>query len=414
MEVMFPACAGLDVHKRQVTACRRVARQGKPEIEVREFGTTTRELLALSDWLEEAGVTHACMESTGSYWKPVYQVLEGRFELLVANAQHVKAVPGRKTDVKDAQWLAELYAHGLLRPSFVPKEEQRALRELTRTRASFVQERARLSNRIQRVLEEANVKLASVASDVLGVSGRAMLAAMAGGEDDPAALAGLAKGRLKAKATELEEALEGRLLPHHRLVLGEMLAHVESLDGSIGRLDAAIERAMAEAEAPFESGVALLDTVPGVAPVSARTLLAEIGVDMDRFGTAERLCAWVGIVPGDCQSGGKRLSSRLRKGNRAAKTILVQMAHGAIRSGDGYLRALYERIARRRGKKKAIVAVAHSMLVAVFHMLKRGEPYRDLGKDFFERKKGPALARALARRLQSLGYEVQIREPSVS
>lgn len=409
MEVIHARCAGIDVHKRQVAVCARLASGSKVDIEVVEFGTTTRDLLSLSDWLRARGISQVAMESTGSYWKPLYNVLEGEFTLLLANAQHMKAVPGRKTDVKDAQWIAELHAHGLLRASFVPKAEQRGLRELTRTRATLVAERARLSNRIQKTLEDANVKLASVASDTLGASGRAMLKGIAGGEEDPKALASLAKGLLRKKTDALELALEGRIRPYHRVVLGELLAQVESLDASVSRLDEAIGDALGEAEDPFEAAVALVVTAPGTGEVAARAVLAEIGTEMERFVSAKHLASWAGISPGNKQSGGKRLSTRILPGNRWLKSTLVQMAYSAVRRKGTYLHALYKRLAGRRGKKKAIVAVAHSLLVSIYHMLRNGTPYQELGGAHFDKVDQAKTLERLTARIQNLGFDVRIQ-----
>ena len=408
MEVIHARCGGIDVHKRQITVCVRIASGGKVDVEVREFGTVTRDLLAMADWLRECQVGDVAMESTGAYWKPVYNILEGEFAILLANAQHMKAVPGRKTDVKDAQWIAELHAHGLLRPSFVPKLEQRALRELTRTRTTLLSERARLANRIQKVLEDANIKLASVASDVLGVSGRAMLRSMIQGCEDPKATSELARGLLRKKLSDLELALEGRVRPHHRIVLGELLKQVESLDASVKALDEAIDAAIKEAQDPFEEAVRLVSTIPGVAEVSARALLAEIGTNMDQFSTAGHLSSWGGISPGNKQSGGKRLSSRITAGNKWLKTTLVLIAHSATHQKGTYLQALYSRLASRRGKKRAIVAVAHSILVSTFHMLKNGVAYEDLGAEHFDRLTKSRTLERLTARIVSLGYNITL------
>jgi transposase len=410
MEVVYSRCGGVDVHKKQVTACARIASGSKFEIEVREFGTMTRDLLSMSDWFKERGVEHVAMESTGSYWKPVYNILEGEFSILLANAQHMKTVPGRKTDVKDAQWIAELHAHGLLRASFVPKQEQRGLRELTRTRTTLVAERARLSNRIQKVLEDANVKLGSVASDVLGVSGRAMLREMIAGRDDAKTTAQLAKGALRRKMGSLELALEGRIRSHHQIVLGELLNQVESLDASVARLDEAICEALKQAQDPFEEAVAILVTAPGVGPVSARAILAEIGTRMDQFPSAQHLASWAGISPGNKQSGGKRLSGRITPGNKWVKTTLVQVAQAASHQKDTYVHAQYCRVAARRGKKRAIVAVAHSLLVSIYHMLKNGKTYQELGAEYFDKLNQSRTIDRLAGRIASLGYRV-VLEP---
>jgi transposase len=349
------------------------------------------------------------MESTGSYWRPVYTILEGQFDLVVANAHHIKNVPGRKTDTKDAVWIADLLAHGLLKSSFVPPQRQRALRDLTRARSSLVAERARLSNRIQKLLEEANIKLASVATDVLGVSGRAMLHAIARGETDATAMAALARKSLKKKDAQLREALQGRVQSHQRIVLKELLYQVESLDGSVVRLEEAIGRAMEEGEEnPFERTAALIDTAPGASICASRGVVAEIGTDMRVFGSATRLCAWAGVAPGNFQSGGKRLSGKTLHGNKALKTLLVEIANAASRQKGTYCQALYHRLAGRRVRKRALVAVAHSLLNAFYHMILHGVPYQDLGADYFDRINKTKLVNGLRKRLTNLGYEVTI------
>jgi len=407
MEVLYPFCAGLDVHKRIVVACR-IMRDaaGKKVLQKRTFSTTTRDLLALLDWLQAGQVTHVAMESTGEYWKPVYNILEGSFELWVVNARHYKNVPGHKTDVKDATWIAELMEHGLLRPSFVPPQPQRDLRDLTRHRSNFVRERATVVNRVQKLLEGANIKLASVATDVLGVSGRAMLDALVAGTTDPTLLAALSRGRLNRKRDELEEALLGRVRPHHRLILRELLQQIDSLDASIARLDTAIE----EATAPFAEAVAALDTLPGVARRAAEGIVAEIGTDMTRFPTAAHLCAWAGVCPGNNESAGKRLSGRIRHGNLHLRGLLIQAAHAAAHTKGTYLSAQYHRLAARRGNKRAIMAVAHSILVIAYHLIQRKETYQDLGADYFDKQQPEATARRLVSRLQRLGYEVTLAQ----
>jgi transposase len=411
MEVLYPICGSIDVHKKQVTACVRVSKGVKAEHEVRQFGTFTGDLLSLSDWFSECGVTCVAMESTGSYWRPVYTILEGQFELVVANAHHIKNVPGRKTDTKDAVWISDLLAHGLLKASFVPPQPQRALRDLTRARSGFVGERARLSNRIQKLLEESNIKLASVATDVLGVSGRAMLHAISEGQDDAVALAQLARKSLKKKTTELEGALKGRIQPYQRVVLGELLRQVESLDGSISRLEDAIGKAIQGGpEYPFDEAAALIDTAPGASTTAARAVIAEIGTDMKAFGSSGRLCAWAGTAPGNHQSAGKRLSGKTLHGNRALKTLLVEIANAASRQNGSYCQALYRRIAARRGRKRALLAVANSLLKAFYHMLLNRVPYQDLGGDYFDRINKSSLVKGLTKRLANLGYDVTIKE----
>jgi transposase len=364
----------------------------------------TSDLLALSDWLSGHGCTHVAMESTGEYWKPVFNLLEGDFEVLLVNPQHVKAVPGRKTDVKDAEWLAELLRHGLLRASFIPPVAQRELRDLTRYRRTFIRERATLANRLQKVLEGANIKLASVATDVLGVSGRAMIKSLIEGGLDPEGMAQLAKGRLRDKKETLARALEGRVRPHHRFVMAELLRQIEGLDEAINRFDEQIR----EMCRPFEEAVALLDTIPGVGRQSAEMIVAEIGVDMSRFPSASHLASWAGVAPGNHESAGKRYSGRTRKGNRTLGTVLTQVAHAAARTKGTYLSSQYKRLAARRGSKKAIMAVAHSILVMAYHMILHKKPYREAGADYFDRLKPQVIARRLVRRLQALGYSIEL------
>ena len=406
MDILFTHCAGLDIHKKTVVACLLTQdAQGKTGRETRTFSTMTVDILELLDWLTAQGCTHVAMESTGEYWKPVYNLLEDHFTLLVVNARHIKTVPGRKTDVKDAQWIADLLQHGLLRPSFIPPAGQRALRDLTRYRGGFVRERATLCNRVQKLLEDANIKLASVASDVLGVSGRAMLDALLAGQTDATALASLAKGRLQEKRNDLERALHGRFAAHHRIILTELLCQIDSLDASIKRLSLEIEGACA----PFAEAVAHLDTIPGVARATAEVIVSEIGTDMSRFPTPGHLAAWAGVAPGNCQSGGKRLSNRTRQGNKTLKTALVQAAQAAARTRDTYLAAQCTRLTARRGRKKAIVAVAHSILVIVYRLLERGEDYCDLGANYFDQRQPQAVTRKLVGRLEQLGFDVSLQ-----
>jgi transposase len=410
MDLIHSHCAGLDVHKKTVVACR-IAPDALGELQqqTRTFATMTADLLALGDWLAEAGITHVAMESTGEYWKPVYNILEGQFELLVVNAHHIKMVPGRKTDLKDAQWIAQLLQHGLLRASFIPPAPQRELRELTRYRSTFIQERATLINRVHKLLESANIKLASVASNLLGVSGRAMLEAIILGQDDPKVLADLAQGRLKAKQDDLQKALLGRVKATHRLILSELLTQIDSLDASIARLDVAVEQACT----PFAEAVTHLDTIPGVARATAELIVAEVGTDMHRFASPGHLAAWAGVAPGNNQSGGKPLSGRVRQGNRVLKAGLVQAAQAAAHTRDTYLSAQYQRLAARRGKKKAILAVAHSILVIAYRLMERGEDYKDLGGHYFEQRNPEATVRRLTSRLAELGYEVVLNPKQV-
>jgi transposase len=404
MQVMYERCAGLDVHKKTVVGCV-VTPDGQ---ETRTFSTMTVDLLGLSDWLLACGCTHVAMESTGDYWKPVFNMLEGTFEVLLVNAQHVKAVPGRKTDVKDAAWLAELLQHGLLRASFIPPVAQRELRDLTRYRSTFIRERSTLVNRVQKLLEDANIKLAAVASDIMGVSARAMLAALLAGHADPHALADLAKGRLRSKRDQLAQALDGRVKPHHRFVLTELLCQIDSLDETIARFDTQIQ----EISTPFEAAIGLLDTIPGVARPTAEMIVAEIGTDMSRFPSADHLASWAGVSPGNHESAGKRTSGKTHKGNRFLRTVLVQAAHAAARTRSTYLSAQYRRLATRRGKKRAIMAVAHSMLIMAYYMIQRQEPYREAGGDFFDRLQPEDTARRLVKRLEHLGYQVTLQSPS--
>lgn len=407
MEVVFERCAGIDVHKRTAVACRITpGERGQPVPETRTFGTTTEELLRLSDWLSAGGCTHVALESTADYWKPIHNLLEGVFEVWLLNAQHIKAVPGRKTDVRDAQWIAELLRHGLVRPSFIPPPHQRELRELTRHRTNFVRERATLSNRVQKVLESANLKLASVASDVLGVSGRAMLAAIAAGEEDAARLAALAKGRLRKKREALEQALSGRVRPHHRFLLTELLVQIDGIEETIARFDAQV--ALACSVNDEDAIVELLDTIPGIARGTAELLVAAIGTDMGRFPSADHLASWAGVCPGNNESGGRQRAGRTRKGNSWLRAALVASAQAAVRTKGSYLAAQYHRIAARRGAKKAIIAVAHTLLTIIYHVIARREPYRELGADYFDRQKPTVTANRLVRRLRRLGFAVTI------
>jgi transposase len=411
MEVLYSRCAGLDVHKKTVVACLITPdRQGGWHKEVRTFGTMTLELLALSDWLQAAGCTHIAMESTGEYWKPVFNILEANLEVLLVNAAHVKNVPGRKTDIKDAQWIAELLQHGLLRPSFIPPPAQRELRDLTRHRSNFIRARSVLVNRVQQVLESANIKLAAVATDVLGVSGRAMLEQLVAGNTDARVMAELAKGRMRGKRELLEQALTGRVKPHHRFVLAELLCQIDGLDETVARFDAEIEAYCA----PFEQAIRRLDTIPGVGREMAEMIVAEIGVDMSHFPTADHLAAWAGLAPGNDESAGKRRSGRTRKGNRALRQGLIQAAHAAAHSKRTYLAAQYHRVAARRGSKRAIVAVAHSILVIAYHLIARQEEYRELGGDYFDRQRPEVTAKRLVIRLEKLGYHVRLEVPQAA
>jgi transposase len=408
MDVVHARCCGLDVHKRTVVACLLTsASGGEPSKEVRTFGAMTDDLLRLADWLTSVGCTHVAMESTGVYWKPVYNLLEGAVEVLVVNARHIKAVPGRKTDVKDCEWIAELLRHGLLHPSFIPDRPQRELRELTRYRTSLIQERAAEVNRLQKVLEGGNIKLAAVATDIMGTSGREMLAALVGGESEPATLAQLARGRLREKMPQLEQALAGQFGVHQRFMVAQQLAHIDFLDELIERVSAEI----AERMRPFEEAVTLLDTIPGVGRRTAEVLVAEIGADMTRFPSAAHLAAWAGLAPGNNESAGKRRHAPMRKGSPWLRAALVEAAQAAARTKSTYLGAQFRRLLPRKGKKRAAVAVGHSILVIAYHLLTKREPYHDLGVTYFDQRARQAVERRLVRRLEALGYTVSLQPP---
>jgi len=405
MEVLYPCCCGLDVHKKSITACVLWAEEkGKSRKEKRRFGTFTQDLLRLADWLRECGVTHVAMESTGVYWKPVWNILEGQFEVLLVNAQHIKAVPGRKTDQKDSEWIGDLLQHGLLRASFVPPRPTRELRDLTRYRVSLTQEINRIANRVQKVLEDANIKLASVATDALGASGRAMLEAMLAGEQDSMRLAEMSQGKLRNKIPELRLALEGRMSEHHRFLLRQLYDHLLFTEGKLREIEQEIARRMC----PFEEEVARLRTIPGVDRVTAWGLLAEIGLNMNQFPSAAHLASWACLCPGSSESAGKRLSGKMRKGNVSLRRCLAQAAWAISMTKNNYLSALYRRIAARRGAKRAVMAVAHALLVIAYHMLKRGENYRELGADHFDRIDVNRIRRSLVRRLERLGHKATL------
>lgn len=405
MRIVHENVAGLDVHKKVVVAAVIVKQaDGNWLEEKHSFGTMTVDLLELSDWLLLHGVIHVAMESTGEYWKPVFNILENNFEVIVVNAQHISKVPGRKTDQSDAQWIAELLQYGLLKASFIPPLGQRELRELTRYRSSFVRERATLVNRVQKALESANIKLSSVATNVMGVSGRAMLEALIAGSASPEQMAELAKGRMREKREQLTKAMEGRVQAHHRFVLTELLCQIDSIEETITRFDQEIEAYCS----PFEEVVELLDTIPGVGREAAEIIVSEIGNDMSRFPTADHLAAWAGVSPGNNESAGKRRSGRTRKGNQALRTVLNQAAHAAAHTKNTYLSAQYHRLAGRRGAKKAIVAVEHSILVIAYHLIERKEPYKELGGDYFDKRNVEATAKRLTKRLERLGYQVSL------
>jgi transposase len=413
MEVIYERCAGLDVHKKSVTVCRITpAVRGGWQKERRRFGTMTDELLKLSDWLREAQVTAVAMESTGVYWKPVFNILESEFEVILVNARHIKYVPGRKSDISDAQWIGELLQHGLLKASYIPERPQRDLRDLIRYRTSLIRERAREINRVQKVLEDANVKLASVASNVMGVSGRQMLEAIIAGNEDPEALAALAKGRLRAKIPDLERALSGRIRTSHRLLLRLHLEHIDDLANKVEELNEEIDRLML----PFDEDEQLrrLDDIPGVGREVAQVIIAELGVDMNRFPSAAHAASWAGLAPGKNESAGKNRSGKITPGNRHLKAMLVQAAHAVSRTKDNYLAAQFRRLAARRGKKRAAIAVAHSILVIAYHMLRDGTEYRDLGGDYFDKRNKEKLQRNLVRRLEGLGLKVMLEQAAVA
>lgn len=407
MDVVYERCAGIDVHKKKVTVCR-ITPGGEDHWhkEVRSFGTMTDELLALSDWLRAGGVTHVAMESTGVYWKPLYNVLEGEFEIVLVNAQHIKFVPGRKTDVKDAQWIAELLQHGLVRGSFIPPVEQRDVRDLVRYRTQLIQERTREINRVQKVLEDTNIKLGNVASNILGVSGREMLEQLIAGQEDPAALAQLARGRLREKIAELERALRGQVRPVHRTLLKMHWEHIDDLNAKITALSQEVDKALV----PFDQKGALerLDAIPGVNVHIAQVIVSELGLNMERFPTANHAASWAGVAPRREESAGRIRSTKTRKGNPYLKTALVQAAHAAGRQKDTFLGAQFRRLAARRGKQRAAVAVAHSILVIAYHMLRRGTAYLDLGGDYFDKRNEQQLQRSLLKRLERLGLKVTV------
>jgi transposase len=405
MDVIYPCCAGLDVHKESVVACVRRVTAGKITREARTFETTTAGLLDLSAWLSEQGVTHIAMEATGVYWKPVWHILSaGEFQLVLANAAHIKNVPGRKTDVNDATWIADLLAHGLIRGSFVPEPATQELRDLMRTRKQLVREQSSHIQRLQKTLEDANIKLESVISDILGVSGRAMIEALIAGESDPVRLTELAHRRIKAPPEKLRAALHGRVTDHHRFLLRLHLKQIDGLSALIGELDQEVDSHLA----PFRSAVEQLITMPGIKALAASTILAEIGVDMGRFPSAGHLLSWARLCPRNDESAGKRRSSRLKKGANWIKTTMIQCAWAAVRTKGCYFQAQFHRLKRRHGPKKAICAVAAAMLTTVYHMLKDGTVYQDLGADHFDRRSKQTKTNRLVKQLVNLGYHVQI------
>ncbi len=410
MESIISCCAGLDVHKESVEACvRRMEADGRLHQETRHWGTMTRDLLAMADWMGAQGVTHGAMESTGVYWKPIYNILESRFTVLLVNARHLKQVPGRKSDIRDCQWIVQLLQHGLLKGSFIPPRLQRELRDLTRHRTQRVEEKTRTVNRIQKVLEDANVKLASVATDILGVSGRARLERLIAGEQDPVKLADFAPRQLRGKIPELEKALEGHVTEHHRFMLRLLWKELAQPEGLIAELEVKIE----EVTRPFAAEIQRLDAVPGVDRRVAEVVLAEVGAEMKPFPTHQHLASWAGMRPGNEQSAGKRQRRRITPGNRWLKRTLVQAAWGASHTKNAYLASQYRRLVGRRGRKRALVAVGHSMLVIFYHMFQEGTTYTELGGVFFDRLEPQRLTCCYVKRLESLGHKVTL-EPSVA
>lgn len=408
MQVMHERCAGLDVHKKSVYACAIFpGDNGEKKQEVRSFATFTADLLKLADWLRGHGVTHVAMEATGVFWRPVWAVLQGPFELLLVNPQHIKAVPGRKTDTRDCEWIADLLQHGLLRGSFVPPQDIQDLRDLTRYRAELTQSQNKVDNRIQKLLEQCNIKLSSVASDPLGVSGQLMLEAIIEGEEDPAQLADLAQRRLREKIPQLRLALAGKVRDHHRFLLREHLQEWKSLRGRIARVEQEIARRMR----PFEQAVALWESMPGVDHITACNLIAEVGVDMGQFPSGQHLASWAGLCPGNNESAGKRMSGTMRDGNKWLRRTLCQAAWAVTRKKDCYLSAQFRRLAARRGMKRAVMAVAHSMLIIGYTMLKTGRSYHELGGTYFDQINKDQLQKYFIKRLEKLGLAVSV-EPA--
>lgn len=410
IEAIFKCVAGFDVHSATVAVCLRRVINSKVFKEIRTFGTMTRDLLALSDWLRSEGATHVAMESTGVFWKPIYNILEGQFEILLVNARHIKNVPGRKADVKDCEWIAQLLQCGLLRASFIPPKPQRELRDLTRMRTQLTHEMGAVANRIHKVLEDANVKLGLVATDALGVSGRKMISALIDGETDTAKMADMACGRMREKIPLLEQALVGKVTDHHRFLLKALMDHLTYLESQIDRFNQRID----EAARPFEKAITALIPMPGYDKVSAQSVVAEIGPDMSPFPTDAHLCSWAKICPGNNESAGKRRSGTTGHGNLWLESTLVQVAWAASRKKQSYFQAQFRRLSGRRGKKRAIVAVAHSILTDTFHILKEGVSYRELGGDHFDRLHHDRIRRYHIRRLQDLGYPVVLGERKVA
>ncbi len=424
MDIIHPRCCGLDIHKKLIVACLITpGSNGRPRKEVRSFGAMTEEILRLGDWLAAAGVTHVAMEATGVYWQPIWNLLEDRFVLLLVNAQHIKAVPGRKTDGKDCEWIADLLRHGLLRPSFVPERPQRELRELTRYRTTLVGERSAEVNRLQKTLEGANIKLAGVASNVLGVSGRQMLEALIAGDTDPVALADYARGKLRDKLPPLRQALTGQVGSHQRFLLAQQLAHIDALDGGIAEVSAEIARRLREGRAspdrPAPSSpappslddadlVQRLSTIPGIGQRAAEILLAEIGPDVRRFPTPAHLASWAGMCPGNHESAGKRTSGKTRRGNPQLRSLLVEVAQAAARTKGTFLAARFQRLVKRLGYKKALIALGHTILRLVYRLLADGTSYDERGPQPMDERARQAAVRTSLRRLQELGVAVTL------
>lgn len=405
MQVMYERCAAIDVHqKTAVTTALITQPDGRVQQQTRIFATMTSDLLALDDWLRAQGITVVAMESTGVFWHPIFNILEEGRTIILVNAQHMKAVPGRKTDVKDSEWLADLLRHGLLKASFIPPKPIRDLRELTRYRKTLVQERSQEVNRLQKLLEGANIKLAAVATDVMGKSGRDMLEALMGGEQDAQALAALARGKLRAKLPDLRKALEGRVQPHHRFLLQRILAHIDFLEQSIAQVEGEIEQHLH----PFEEAVHLVLSIAGLQATTTAGILSEIGIDMTRFPSDKHLASWAGVCPGNNQSADKRLSGKTTQGNAHLRALLGEAAWAAAHTKDTYLSAFYHRIARRRGKKKAIVALEHKLLIIIYHVLLTNKPYHDLGADYFDQREKARLEWHHIHRLEQLGYTVTL------
>ena len=441
MELLYERCAGLDVHKKNVKVCLKTpGRDGRSSKELRTYATKTADLLEMRDWLKEKGCTHLAMESTGVYWKPIYNLLEGDFEILVVNAHHLKTVPGRKTDLKDSEWIADLLQHGLLQASFIPSAPQRELRDLTRYRTRLVEERAREINRLQKTLEDTNLKLGDVVSDVMGKASQLILQAVVNGETDPTRLASFAVGRVHASLEDLESALTGKVRAHYRFMLGEHLKQIETLSAAIGRVSQEIARRFTPPDAPgegepgeqiapqepqpqseetsslpssadlsWQEAAQLIDEITGISQEAAQGILAEIGIEMDQFPSAQHVASWAGVCPGNHESAGKRLSGKARKGNPYLRRLLVQAAHAAAHSKNTYLSAQYHRIASRRGAKKAALAVAHSILIIIYHLLRDRSAYQDLGGNYFDERDRQAVEKRLVRRLERMGYQVELQ-----